>query len=281
MSTVENLKYAVFHEWTDDPPAGCVTLYYDTWFEDTDEIQPLVDEIIEHIKDAIGYEEPDEEDLEDEDFEDEIEGLDPTDEEGNITPDNLRDWSWDNGGSGCGCIVYAEGADIAEAAIEFYEEYLDDIAEVDLEEDGEGNLLIEFPVDVCIGGGDGGEVCVTVPVTKKEFIELLECYRHDTDISDWEGLEKLVPRIEEAAKDEAESDAEELDDNLDCSEANCIISFPEELVDIAEECRKGLTSIEIETTIEKAKENPENEDSVMALLKTISDLVDALNDSIW
>ena len=52
MESIENLKYAILNEWTDDPPAGCVTLYYDTWFESLSEVKPIVDEIIDHVKNA-------------------------------------------------------------------------------------------------------------------------------------------------------------------------------------------------------------------------------------
>ena len=211
MESIENLKYAILNEWTDDPPAGCDTIYYDTWFESLSEVKPLIEEIIDHVKNAIGYEEEYAED-----FEDDIEGLDPFDEDGNLTSEDLAAWDWDNGGSGCGCDVYAEGADIADAAAEFLEDRLDDIEEVGFDEDDEGNYLIEFPVTVCMGHGDGGDVLVEVPVTSEEFIDLLNCYREDTEISDCENLENLVSRIESAAADEAETVAEELDDELDC-----------------------------------------------------------------
>lgn len=281
MDTIEDLKYVILDEWTDDPPAGCVSLYYDIWFEDPDEVRPIIDEIVDHVKDAIGYEEPDDDECEDVDFEDEIEGLDPADEDGNLSLDSISNWSWDNGGSGCGCIAYAEGSDIVETAIDFFEDHFDDIEEVDLEEDDEGNLLIEFPVTVCLGGGDGGDVSVVIPVTKEEFCKLLECCREEEEIATWEGLEELVSRIEEAAKDEAESSANELDDDLDCSEADCIIAYPEDVSDIADEYRKGLTNIEIDLTIEKAKAEPESVDAVIPLLETISKLIENLNDSIW
>lgn len=276
MKSIENLKYAIFNEWTDDPPAGCVTLYYDICFERPDEVKPIIEEIIDHVKDAIGYEEPDAEDLEDEDFEDEIDGLDPADEEGNLSSDAIKNWSWDNGGSGCGCIVYAEGSDIAEAAIGFIEEYYEDIEELDIEEDEEGNLIIEFPVTVCLGGRDGEDISVTVPVTKEEFIELLGCCREEEEIVSCEGLERLVSRIEEAAKDEADEI-----EALGCSEADCLISYPEELIDIADEYRKGLTNIEIDLAIAKAKAEPDNIEAVMPLLKTIEALIENLNESVW
>ena len=54
MESIENLKYAILNEWTDDPPTGCVTIYYDTWFESLSEVKPLIEEIIDHVKNAIG-----------------------------------------------------------------------------------------------------------------------------------------------------------------------------------------------------------------------------------
>lgn len=207
--------------------------------------------------------------------------MEPYDEDGNLAPEDIASWSWDNGGSGCGCIVYAEGADIAEAAAEFLEDRLDDIEEVDFDKDDEGNYLIEFPVTVCMGHGDGGDVLVEVPVPKEEFVKLLDCCREDSEISDCEGLKDLVSRIESAAADEAETAAEELDDELDCSEVSCIISFPEDILDIAEEFEQGLSEIEIKRVIERAKAEPTNIKAVMPLLKTIEALVENLNDSMW
>ena len=276
MNKMENLKYIILNEWTHDPPAGCITLYYDTWFESLSEVNPLIDEIVEHVKNAIGYEEEYAED-----FEDEIEGLYPYDEDGSITSEDLAAWDWDNGGSGCGCEVYAEGVDIVDAAVEFLEDRLDDIEEVGFDEDDEGNYLIEFPVTVCMGQGDGGDVLVEVAVTSEEFIELLNCYREDSEISDCRALDSLVSRIEDAATDEAEIAAEELNEELDCSEASCIIAFPEDIPDIADEFEPGLTDIEIRKTIKKAKADPENVDAVMPLLKTIEALIENLNDSMW
>ena len=275
MESIENLKYAILNEWTDDPPVE-FKLYYDTWFESLSEVKPIVDEIIDHVKTAIGYEEEYAED-----FEDDLEGLDPFDEDGKLTSEDLAVWDWDNGGSGCGCVVYAEGADIADAAAEFLEDLLDDNEEVGLDEDDEGNYLIEFPVTVCMGHGDGGDVLVEVPVTSDEFIDLLNCYREDTEISDCENLENLVSRIESAAADEAETAAEELDDELDCSEASYIISFPEDIPEIADVFVPGLTDIEIKRSIERAKADPTNIEAVMPLLKTIEVLVENENDSTW
>lgn len=281
MGSVDTLKYAIFNEWTDDPPAGCVTLYYASWFESCSEVKPIIDEIIDHVKDAIGYEEPDDEDLEDEDFEDEIEGLDPSDENGDISVEDIKAWDWDNGGSGCGCVVYAEGIDIAEAASDFCEEHMDDIEELDFDEDDDGNIILEFPVTVCIGSGDGGDVLVDVPVSREEFIELLQCYRNDSEISDWNGLVTLVSKIESAASDEAEAAADELGEEIDCSEASCLIAFPDDIPDIADEFAPGLTSIEIEMAVEKARTNPADTEAVMSLLRTVDALIENLNESLW
>lgn len=272
---IEDLKYAILNEWTQDPPAGCITLYYDTWFESLEEVKPIIDEIIEHIEIAIGYEEDYAEDFDD------IEGLSPYDEAGNLTAEDLAVWDWDNGGAGCGCDIYAEGADIVDEAVGFLEARLDDIEEVGFDEDDEGNYLIEFPVTVCMGYGDGGDVLVDVPVTSEEFIELLNCYREDSEISDCENLESLVSRIESATADEAEALAEEFDDKLDRSEASYIIAFPEDISDIADEFESGLTDIEIRDVIKRAQADPENVDAVMPLLKTIEALIEKLNESMW
>ena len=47
-----------------------------------------------------------------------------------------------------------------------------------------GTTLLDFPVTVCLGRGDGGNVEVTVEVTDEEFELLKQCCREDGEISD-------------------------------------------------------------------------------------------------
>lgn len=156
MSDIKDLKVAVFEEWTDDPPAGSTKMYYIASGETAKDLAWPIGEIVDHISTATGNdfdddedddyyyegEEPDEEDIEEEDEdeedEDELYGLDPTDENGNVSLADLKTWSWDNGGAGCGCIVYAEDKDIVDALAEFYEEELrDSLDDPDFDINGE------------------------------------------------------------------------------------------------------------------------------------------------
>lgn len=281
MKSLDSFKYAIFNEWTDDPPAGSITFYYDAIFEEADEVGSIIDEIVEHIKDATGYEGLDSEELDNEDYQNEMKGLYPGTENGVLTPDGIKNWSWDNGGAGCGCVAYAEGVDIIDAAINFYEETFEDIDAIGFDEDDEGNLLIEFPVTLSMCDGDGGDVVVIVPVTKEEFCTILDCCRKEIEIADCDELESLVSRIEDAAIEEAECAADELDDELDCSEMSFLITYPDEIVDIEDELKEGLASVEKELLFDKAQANPENVEAVMDMLKKISTLIEATNDSQW
>lgn len=51
---------------------------------------------------------------------------------------------------------------------------------------------LEFLVTICLGGGDGGDVCVDVDVTDEEFELLKECCREGSDIEGYDGLENYM-----------------------------------------------------------------------------------------
>ena len=96
-------------------------------------------------------------------------------------------------------------------------------------------MELEFPVMICLGGGDGGEVSVCVEVTDEEYELLIQCCREDAEIDGYDGLESLYDRIAEAARDEDEccsSDDEEEDTYYD--DAYYMISFPDEICIAAE-----------------------------------------------
>lgn len=62
----------------------------------------------------------------------------------------------------------------------------------------------EFNVTICLDGGDGGDVSVSVPVSMDELNLIKDCYRNYRDIESETGLEDLVKRIEESAAEENE-----------------------------------------------------------------------------
>ncbi|MBQ1269261.1 MAG: hypothetical protein II368_05950 [Clostridia bacterium] len=96
---------------------------------------------------------------------------------------------------------------------------------------------LEFMVNVYLGGGEGGEISVSVSVSDKEYKMLKECYKAEEDIENWEGLEPLCERIFDAAKEEDESlwdeYADEEDGFDDYDRSYSITEFPSEII---EEC---------------------------------------------
>ena len=98
-------------------------------------------------------------------------------------------------------------------------------------------MYIEFTVTVCLGRGDGGDVCVDVSVSDEEYELLLQCCREDRDIGSYDGLSDLCRRIEEAAQSENESCMYEFgyDEEIDYSTASYMISMPDEIIRAVEE----------------------------------------------
>ena len=131
MESISNLKYAIFDEWTYDPPGGQVTYYYPSFAESFSDLLDPVEEIIEHVVEATGGE-----------GEEEITTI-SIDEVSSA--DDIIQWSWDNGGVGCGCVLYAEGEDIIDAVTSFYydilEEYAYDYFEEEMTDDEESEEL--------------------------------------------------------------------------------------------------------------------------------------------
>lgn len=96
-------------------------------------------------------------------------------------------------------------------------------------------MKLDFLVTICLGHGDGGDVEVTVDVTKKEFNLLVQCYQDMDEIDSYDGLESLYKRIvkEAVGEDEACSmDTEDYDPDYD--DASYIVSFPDEVIEIAD-----------------------------------------------
>ena len=129
MESIQELKYAIFDEWTYDPPGGQATYYYPSFAETFSDLLDPVEEIIEHVIEATGGEE-------------EIITISP--DEVN-SADDIMQWSWDNGGVGCGCVLYAEGEDIIDAVTSFYydtlEEYAYDYFEEEMQDDEDDEEL--------------------------------------------------------------------------------------------------------------------------------------------
>lgn len=272
MKSVEEMKYVLLNEWTDDPPAGCTTYYYPVLFKKVSDTLSTIDEIVEHVKVASGYDDLDDydEDELDEDILEEIEGLDPRTKNGYIRTDSLINWEWDNGGTGCGCITYAEGSDIPEAIASFYEENLrDDLEEPDFEfydeMDDDEEVDVDFTVTICLGKGDGGEVSVSCPVSVKELKNLAYCALEGIEVSDCDDLADLVERI----SSEAISEADDLEDD----EATCIIANP---IDIEE-----YNTFTADFIVEYAKEHNDNPEVIELLAEMIEELSENYNESLW
>ena len=110
---LDKLKYAVFAEWSFDPPAGGSNYYMDAWGESYEDLMGPVNEIYDHFRDLL-----DEENEDDEPFFELYSSKEPS-------KDFLENFAFDNGGLGCECCFIAEGKDIAEAAIEFFNSHFE------------------------------------------------------------------------------------------------------------------------------------------------------------
>ena len=102
-------------------------------------------------------------------------------------------------------------------------------------------MKLDFLVTICLGYGDGGDVEVTVDVTKKEFALLVQCYRDMDEIDSYEGLESLYKRIIKEAVGEDEFCSQNVEDyDPDYDDASYIVSFPDEVIEEAdrEDCEE-------------------------------------------
>ena len=88
-------------------------------------------------------------------------------------------------------------------------------------------MHLRFPVTVCLGCGDGGDVVVSEHVTDKEFERLKKCYANDDDFGNYAGLKRLYKRICRDAIDESIS--YDIDDTADHRYASCIVYMPDEV----------------------------------------------------
>lgn len=84
---------------------------------------------------------------------------------------------------------------------------------------------LEFPVRVCLGHGDGGEIAVKLPVGEKEYSLLKDCCREGEEIESFPGLEALYQRIMEAAAEECEDC--DGDEDIDYELAEFIVDMPQ------------------------------------------------------
>lgn len=98
----------------------------------------------------------------------------------------------------------------------------------------EKKIHLSFDVTVCLGGGDGGDVSVSVAVTEDEYELLKQCCREYGDIDSYRGLEKLRSRIRRAAEDENEfcmDNYSDSDEEIDYSSVSYLISMPSSIQD--------------------------------------------------
>ena len=262
---IDNTKFAVFEEWSYDPPGGSIYLYYDTYFESISDVWGIVDEIIDHVKYGIGYYDEDDKEY----FEDEIEGLDPSDEDGKLTIERIKNWSWDNGGMGCGCVVYAEGEEIAEAAAKFYEDYLmDDLEEPCIDPDDEENDL-ECGVTICEETGKENTVSVEVSVSSEELKHIAICGMEGKTMDSCTALSPLIERVATKAVFEIFG----FENSEIAKKTKCIVSIPDEF--------QGINTFIADSIVENARNNPKDEEKVKKLLDLVSRLVETLNNHEW
>lgn len=94
--------------------------------------------------------------------------------------------------------------------------------------------VLEFPVTICLGGGDGGEVGIDVEVTDEEYELLLACCREDiVGIDSYEGLEDLYERVIAEARGESEfNDPDDCD--IDYDDACYLVDMPYAIYEIIE-----------------------------------------------
>lgn len=96
-------------------------------------------------------------------------------------------------------------------------------------------MELDFWVTICLGHGDGGDVAVTVDVSRKEYELLKQCCRDDEEIEDYEGLEDLYERIVTAAKDESECCEPDDCEDIDYDDASYIVAIPDKIYNEVQE----------------------------------------------
>ena len=112
LKNVGLLRYAIFEEWSYDPPGGSVRCLYDSLALFNEGLLAPVEEILDHI--SVSTEESEYKEAS------AIMGIE------DIADEDISNWGWDNGGVGCGCILYAKGEEIVEKAIQFYHDEMED-----------------------------------------------------------------------------------------------------------------------------------------------------------
>lgn len=271
MIAIDNLKIALFDEWTYDPPGGTARYYYFASGESYDSLIWPVDEIYDHLSNGLYDEEL-------EAFKKAVDGLNKKD----LTADDIRKWDWNNGGVGGECLLFGEGKEIIDVIADFYVEEIRDYKEepymdIDFDEvfemDDDETVDVEFDVIISLGKGDGGDVSIIVPVTIEELKLMTRCAIENVELSGCDELEDLIERVMEAALWENDSIASELDIDEDFSNADCFISNP-----VATGDSNILTTDYI---VYCAKNNNEDMWAVEKLLDLVEEFVDWNNNNTF
>lgn len=123
---IRKLKYAVFSEWSNDLSTGEITLYYDHWYETYNGILSILDIIYE---DFSMYFDEETEDNKEGDYKgenkNEFNGFLSLYKKRKPQKAWIEDCLWDSGSFGCRCVLVAEGKEVADAAIKFFRDYLE------------------------------------------------------------------------------------------------------------------------------------------------------------
>lgn len=158
MNKIDNLKYAIFSEWSCDPPAGSVNIYYDVCGTTYDKFMEVVEITYENMRALVGYAGEDCDDEENEELYDDNEGeeYEPDDDAHELyniyksiepTKESIGSYSFDSGGCGCGCDFIAEGKEIAQQAADFYDYYLAEYYADDEERTRKNEKIVKKAVD--------------------------------------------------------------------------------------------------------------------------------------
>lgn len=137
MRKIDKLKYAVFYEWSYDPPGGSLTLYYPVWGTTYKSLLGPANDVYSNVSSGV--------------YDDESDELDRAYNRVKASRRSINSFGWDNGGLGCGCSFIAEGTEIAQAAVDFYrndlEPWMDYIWEDEEDEDDDEDDLDELAED--------------------------------------------------------------------------------------------------------------------------------------
>ena len=115
--SIEDIKYVIYQEGEYDPPAGAISVYYAEHSNSYEMLLLPIDEMYEHLMLVLYDEDADE-------LQELYDSREPTKE-------YIQNFRYEAEGMDCGCVLFAEGKEIASKAVEFFN------SEFEIEEDTE------------------------------------------------------------------------------------------------------------------------------------------------